>query len=96
MSNEVVYTSEFKRLYKAKKERSPHPLMIKVNNGLTELKNSDEPERLGTRKKGKLSDYYAYDVSRGHRILYSVERRDGGTTVYLHRVCDHKNAYGRD
>ena len=96
MSNQVVFTSEFKRLYKAKMGKSPKPLMERIEAMLIELRDSDEPERLGIHKKGKLSGYYAYEASRGHRILYRVEREGGEATVYLHRVCDHKNVYGRD
>jgi len=96
LPNEIVFTSEFGRLYKTKKEKSPKTLIEKIENGLIELRHADEPERLGTLKKGKLSSYYSYDISRGHRILYRVERRGGNVVVYLHRVCDHKNVYGRD
>jgi mRNA-degrading endonuclease RelE of RelBE toxin-antitoxin system len=96
MPNEVVYTAEFKKLYEMKGEKSPQYIMKKVKEGLIELRNSDEPERLGVRKKGKLSKYYAYDISRGHRILYCVERKDDKIVVFLHRVRDHKNVYGKD
>ncbi|MCL2317648.1 MAG: hypothetical protein FWC44_01130 [Methanomassiliicoccaceae archaeon] len=96
MTNDVVITSEFEKLYKKKREKSPKYIADRVDRGLIELRNSEEPERLGMQKKGKLSDYYAYNLSRGHRILYQVERNTEGITIYLHRVCDHKNVYQKD
>jgi Txe/YoeB family toxin of Txe-Axe toxin-antitoxin module len=79
-----------------KRKRSPEHLIRKVNDGISELRNSDIPDIIGIRKKGKLNEYFSYEISRGHRILYNVERRGGIVSVHLHRVCDHKNVYGKD
>ena len=70
--------------------------MKRVDAGINELRNSERPEMIGDRKRGELFGYYSYEISRGHRILYRVERKDGVVSVLLHRVCDHKNVYGED
>ena len=96
MSDETIFSSQFKRLYAAKRKKSSKELMKKVNDGISELRNADRPEMIGVRKKGKLQNFYSYEISEGHRILYRVERKDGTVLVHLHRVCDHKNVYGKD
>ncbi|MDR0198873.1 MAG: hypothetical protein LBI08_03930 [Methanomassiliicoccaceae archaeon] len=96
MVNKMVFTSQFEKLYMMKRKRSSKELMERVDGGIIELRHSDAPEMIGARKKGKLYKFYSYDISRGHRILYRVERKDGIVFVHLHRVCDHKNVYGKD
>ncbi|MDR0334690.1 MAG: hypothetical protein LBH69_02250 [Methanomassiliicoccaceae archaeon] len=96
MANEILSSPQFKKLYKAKRKKSPEDLMRRVDDGIAELRRSKWPEKIGIRKRGKLSDYYSYDISDGHRILYQVERTNGIIFVNLFRVCDHKNVYGTD
>ncbi|MCL2143070.1 MAG: type II toxin-antitoxin system RelE/ParE family toxin [Methanomassiliicoccaceae archaeon] len=96
MVNDLIFSSQFGKLYRIKRKRSAKELMEKVDNGIAALRHSDRPEMIGTHKKGRLSGYYSYEISSGHRILYKVERTEGAVHVYLHRVCDHKNVYGRD
>jgi mRNA-degrading endonuclease RelE of RelBE toxin-antitoxin system len=96
MANEMVFSPHFVRLYAAKRKKSPEHLMKKVDDGIAELRNSDSPDILGVRKKGELNDYYSFEISRGHRILCQVERKKDTVSVHLHRVCDHKNVYGKD
>ncbi|MCL2712298.1 MAG: hypothetical protein FWD37_03370 [Methanomassiliicoccaceae archaeon] len=96
MANEIVYTNHFKNLYKRKSRKELPSLMERVDRALLDLQSSDEPERLGEKKNGMLSKYYAYNVSGRHRILYTVERSKGTVIVGLHRVCDHKQVYDKD
>jgi len=96
VANEITVIPIFEKLYTAKKKRSPKELMKRVDDGIAELRDSDEPERIGIRKKGNLRRFYSYEISRGHRILYRVERTDDIVYVHLYRVCDHKNVYGND
>ena len=96
LANEIVFTNHFRNLYRRKSKKEPLSLMERIDRALLELQSSDEPERLGEKKKGKLYRYYAYNVSGRHRILYTVERLDSVVIVGLHRVCDHKQAYDKD
>jgi addiction module RelE/StbE family toxin len=94
--NKIVFTPQFEKLYTFKEKRSSKELMKKVNDGITELRYSDRPEMIGSKKKGKLHKFYSYDISYGNRILYRVERKEGIVYVQLLRVCDHKNVYSKD
>jgi mRNA-degrading endonuclease RelE of RelBE toxin-antitoxin system len=96
LTNEIVYTNHFKNLYKRKSRKEPVSLMERIDRALLELQSSYEPERLGEKKKGKLSRYYAYSLGGRHRILYTVERFDDAVIVGLHRICDHKQVYDKD
>jgi addiction module toxin, RelE/StbE family len=95
-TNEVEYTPHFCKLYRKKCQKEPEYIIKKMDDGLTALMHSPEPERLGEAKKGKLMGYYSYDINKRHRILYTVHRLNDSTLVTLHRVCDHKQSYDKD
>lgn len=70
--------------------------MRKVDRAILELRKSERPERLGNPKRGRLAGLLGYEVDDGNRILYEVDRYEEGVVVTLHRVCSHKEVYGKD
>ncbi|MEM0121471.1 MAG: hypothetical protein QW453_06895 [Thermoprotei archaeon] len=79
-----------------KKLKSNQHLVKKIYEGLRLLRSDPRPEVWGERKHGSLAGLYAYDLDRGNRILYSVERSGATCSVTLYRVCSHKQVYGED
>lgn len=95
MVNEILWTPNFKRLYKTKETKVTKKMMERVDKAILDLRNSDEPERLGKKKKGRISSYFSYELGKRHRILYKVERSGEAVSVSLHRICDHKQVYDK-
>lgn len=96
MSVEVIIPNKFKTLCEKKKKKCDQYIMDKLKNAIIEISSSENPEHLGIKKQGNLNNLYAYNLTREHRILYAVERKEHSVTVIFERVCDHKNVYGRD
>lgn len=94
MANRIITTSTFESLYMKKKKTHPRYIIDRINGAILDLMNSDDPKSLGERKRGRLSDCYAYDLNSESRLLYSVRKEDNHTAVILLRVCNHKKVYG--
>jgi len=95
-TNEIQFTAHFRKLYNKKCQKESEHIIKKMNDGITGITHSLEPERLGEMKKGKLMGYYSYSINKRHRILYTVHRLENKAFVTLHRVCDHKQSYDKD
>jgi Txe/YoeB family toxin of Txe-Axe toxin-antitoxin module len=89
-------TNTFKTLYKKKQKKSPRHLVERIDEAILELRKSENPERLGGFKQGRLDGLIGYDLNASNRILYMVDRREEGAVVTLLRVCTHKQAYRTD
>jgi addiction module RelE/StbE family toxin len=97
MTNNIAYTNKFSKLLRKKqKEGSLRYLLKKIEEAITLLKESDNPQALGERKEGELKGLYAYTLNDSSRILYTVDKKEGIFEITLLRVCDHKQAYGSD
>lgn len=96
MSPVVIIPNKFKTLCEKKKKKCDPYILDKLTNAIREISSSDNPEHLGVKKQGNLGDLYAYYLTREHRVLYAVERKEHSVTVIFKRVCDHKSVYGRD
>ena len=64
----------------------------KVNEAIHELRNSENPARLGEYKQDMR--IFAYNIGKKYRILYNVNWNDN--TIEFLRVCDHKSVYSKD
>ena len=82
----IVRTGTFKRLYRAKTDEQKQ----KTKEILESLTLSDNPLKLGTKKRNL--NFWAVDLSYRDRLAYTV----CGKELYLLKVCDHKDVYGRD
>ena len=82
----IVPTNTFKRLYQTKTNEQKQ----KTKEILESLTLSDNPLKLGKKKKNL--DFWAIDMSYGDRLAYTVY----GKELYLLKVCNHKDVYGRD
>lgn len=97
IANQIVHTSAFEKLYKKKMKRQPDFIIQEVDDAIEALRTSERPESLGPKKKGILGGTRAFELSHNaNRILYSVSREGEVCTVVLHKVCNHKEVYGRD
>jgi addiction module RelE/StbE family toxin len=95
--NELAVTSKFQKLLKKKnKESSQRYVINKISTAIESLRNSENPEPLGEKKKGKLRECYAYELTKSSRLLYQVERREEKIRIVLLRVCSHKQTYDID
>jgi mRNA-degrading endonuclease RelE of RelBE toxin-antitoxin system len=95
--NDLIATSMFSKLLRKKKnEGSQRPMLEKIETAIELLRNSKNPESLGKKKKGKLRECYAYELTKSSRVLYQVERREGKIYIVLLRVCNHKETYDTD
>jgi len=95
--NELAVTSKFQKLLKKKnKESSQRYVINKISTAIESLRNSENPESLGEKKKGKLRECYAYELTKSSRLLYQVERREEKIRIVLLRVCSHKQTYDID
>lgn len=94
MTNTIIITNTFDRLYKKKKSsHEPEYIISKIKEIIENLMSADDPKSLGELKKGELYGYYACEINSDSRLLYSVEKKDNHTFVNLLRVCNHKKAY---
>ena len=82
----IVRTGTFKRLYKAKTDKQKN----KTKEIIRSLALSNNPLRLGEKKKNL--GFWAIDLSHDDRLAYTID----GKELYLLKVCDHKEVYGRD
>ena len=96
MSTDVIIPNNFRKLCEKKKKTCDPYIIDKLRDAIIEISSSENPERLGEKKHGDIKDLYAYNLTREHRVLYAVERKEHSVTVIFKRVCDHKNAYGID
>jgi len=96
MKSNVNFSNTFERLYSQKKKKAPPHIIEKAEKAISTLIESDNPESCGVKKNGRLKGYYSVDLTKGHRILYSVSRNDSEFTIYFERICDHKNVYDKD
>lgn len=93
--NNIVSTSKFSKLLRKKKNEGSRSYLIeKIYTAIEQFRYSENPESLGEKKKGKLKEYYAYELTESSRVLYGVERREGKISVILFRICNHKQTYG--
>ena len=89
-------SSTFKKLYRMKgKNYSKHDIE-KLDKFLVDLRNANEPEKLGEKKKGKLNGLRAHHLNNNDRALFSINRRGRQTEISLHKVCNHKQVYGNE
>jgi len=58
------------------------------------LATSVNPENMGNPKRGKFKGYFAYEISRSHRLIYKVINPQ--QIILLIIVGDHKLVYGKD
>jgi len=91
--NNLITTSKFSKLLRKKEESFQDYVITKISEAIELLRNSENPESLGEKKKGKLKGLYAYELTKSSRLLYKVERREGKIYVVLLRVCNHKQVY---
>jgi len=96
MIPDIVIPDSFTSLCEKKKKKSDKYIIDKLKNAIVEISSSENPESLGEKKKGDLKEYYAYKLTREHRVLYTVERKKSSLTIIFERVCDHKSVYNRD
>jgi addiction module RelE/StbE family toxin len=95
--SDFIATSKFSKLLRKKNEESSQRYVIKkILAAIELLRNSEKPESLGEKKKGKLRECYAYELTKSSRLLYQVERREGKIHIVLLRVCNHKQTYDTD
>ncbi len=95
MANNVLYSGTFKRLYKRKLKRQSDFVIKAMNDGLELLMNAENPESLGSKKDGELKELRALKLGYDNRLIYSIARTGGTCTIYLYKVCTHKEVYGR-
>jgi Txe/YoeB family toxin of Txe-Axe toxin-antitoxin module len=95
MMPDVVIPDSFTALCEKKKKKCDTYIIDKLRNAIVEISSSENPEGFGEKKKGDLKEYYSYRLTRGHRVLYTVERKKRSLTITFERVCDHKSVYNR-
>jgi len=83
---EVVRTQTFLELFRSKDD----VIKKKALQVIDDLAMADFPWRLGEKKYG---DFLATELSKSERLAYSVDGK--GKRVYLLKVCDHKEVYGK-
>ena len=87
---ESWHSNRFKKRYK----KLELQLRERVAEALEQLETANYPERLGVPKVGGLKGTLAYELGQDCRILYVVARKEN--TIQFHRVCSHKEVYGKD
>jgi len=83
-----TFTKRFKHSYR----RLTAHMKQRVDQAITTLVQSENPQFLGIRKRSPLSKIYAYELGRECRILYRVNEHE--KTIDFFRVCSHKEVYG--
>jgi hypothetical protein len=84
---EIIRTKTFLDLF-----RSKDAIIKKKTAELIDtLALADQPWRFGEKKHG---DFLAADFTKGDRLAFTVNGAE--KRVYLLKVCDHKEIYGKD
>ncbi len=88
MSWKLVTTSNFERETKRLKKTVYYDKFLKV---LDELKESEDPRKLGEAKTGQLAGYFGYPLGYNVRILYKVDFE--AKTIVFYSVGPHDTVY---
>lgn len=76
-----------------KKYKSDRRVMKGYRRALSDLARSDDPAAAGSRKRGRLQNYYSYSVTRSHRMIYGINY--GKRVIRVIYLGDHKEVYDR-
>lgn len=83
---------ERKSIFKKQYKNIGHARQTNVDKAILELATSLNPASIGTYKQNK--KVFAYKLDKNDRLIYTLDYLNNKIT--LHRVCDHKSAYGKD
>jgi mRNA-degrading endonuclease RelE of RelBE toxin-antitoxin system len=66
LAHSITYTPTFKRGFKSLSSQD----QVRVARAIEDLSKAEDPRVLGLKKRGQLSNVYAYEVGQRIRLLY--------------------------
>ena len=85
LAHSITYTPTFKRGFKSLSSQD----QLRVMKAVEDLSKSEDPRTLGLKKRGQLSNIYAYEVGQRIRLLYDFSNDE----LILVRVGPHESVY---